>query len=328
MSVTPLTDTFGRRINYLRLSVTDRCNMRCVYCMPADGIPLVSHNEMLSYEDLLLIARTAVASGIRKIRVTGGEPLVRKGIVPFLEQLAAIPGLDALVLTTNGLLLDEMAESLRRAGVQRLNISLDSLQPAPFAEITRGSDVQRVMAGIAAAEQAGFPIKINMVVMRGVNDNEILDFAALTLDRPLTVRFIEYMPAIRAQNWEKLSVPGTTILDLIGQRYQVTAQEQDRTAGPARIYRIAGAAGTIGVITPISGHFCDDCNRIRITATGRARSCLFSDAGFDLKPIIDSGDEAGLAEALRIIVASKPGRHHLAAEQQSHSPFAMSAIGG
>ena len=321
-----LTDTFGRTINYLRLSVTDRCNMRCVYCMPADGIPLLTHDDILSYEELLLVAKTAVASGIEKIRVTGGEPLVRKGIVSFLTRLAAIPGLRQLVLTTNGLYLDEMAESIRQAGVQRLNISLDSLRPETFAGITRGADLHRVLAGIDAAERAGFPLKINVVVMRGVNDGELLDFAAMTLDRPLTVRFIEYMPAIRADNWAELVMPGDAILDRIGSRFRFSPLERDASAGPARTFRIDGAAGTIGVITPVSGHFCDECNRIRVTSSGRARSCLFSDAGFDLKPLLAVGDEAGLATALRAIVARKPGRHALA--EQDHTPFAMSAIGG
>ncbi len=321
-----LTDTFGRTINYLRLSVTDRCNMRCVYCMPADGIPLLTHDDILSYEELLLVAKTAVASGIEKIRVTGGEPLVRKGIVPFLTRLAAIPGLRQLVLTTNGLYLDEMAESIRQAGVQRLNISLDSLRPETFAGITRGADLHRVLAGIDAAERAGFPLKINVVVMRGVNDGELLDFAAMTLDRSLTVRFIEYMPAIRADNWAELVMPGDAILDRIGSRFRFSPLERDASAGPARTFRIDGAAGTIGVITPVSGHFCDECNRIRVTSSGRARSCLFSDTGFDLKPLLAAGDEAGLATALRAIVARKPGRHALA--EQDHTPFAMSAIGG
>ena len=323
-----LTDSFGRTINYLRLSVTDRCNMRCVYCMPAEGIPMLAHGDILSYEELHLIAQTAVAAGIEKIRVTGGEPLVRKGIIPFLSKLATIPGLSQLVLTTNGLCLEEMAESLRHAGVQRLNISLDSLQPETFAAVTRGADLQRVMAGIAAAERAGFPLKINVVVMRGINDREVLDFAALTIERPLSVRFIEYMPAIRADNWEDLIVPGDTILDQIRRRFSFTSVESDTAAGPARIFRIEGAVGTIGVITPVSGHFCGDCNRIRVTSAGRARSCLFSDAGCDLRPFLVRGDEAGLAAALRSIVANKPDRHSLAAAEQKHSPFAMSAIGG
>lgn len=323
-----LTDPYGRKINYLRLSVTDRCNMRCVYCMPAEGISMLSHGDILSYEELLLVAKTAVAAGIEKIRVTGGEPLVRKGIVPFLERLAAIPGLQQLVLTTNGLFLDGMAAELRQAGVQRLNISLDSLRPETFASVTRGADVRRVLAGIEAAERAGFPIKINAVVMRGINDDELLDFAAMTLDRPLTVRFIEYMPAIRNDDWQSRIVPGEEILDRIGRRFPMAPLERDGRDGPARTFRIEGAAGTIGVITPVSGHFCGECNRIRVTSAGMARSCLFSDAGCDLRPFLASGDEAGLAAALRGIVASKPGRHSLAEDEQGHTPFAMSAIGG
>ena len=323
-----LTDSYGRTINYLRISVTDRCNMRCVYCMPADGIPFIDHNTILSYEDMLRIAETAVAVGIEKIRVTGGEPLVRRGILPFLTKLAAIPGLRQLVLTTNGLLLDEMAESLRRAGVQRLNISLDSLRPETFAAVTRGADLNRVLAGIDAAERAGFPIKINMVVMRGVNDQEVLDFAAMTLEKPVTVRFIEYMPAIRSNDWQSLVVPGETILERIGARFSMTRLERETAAGPAKIFRIDGATGTIGVITPVSGHFCGECNRIRVTSVGRARSCLFSDAEYDLKPILASGDREALTEALRSVVARKPVRHFFSEEDPQHTPFTMAAIGG
>jgi cyclic pyranopterin phosphate synthase len=323
-----LIDSFGRKINYLRLSVTDRCNMRCRYCMPASGIPLVSHDNILSYEELLLIARAAVSIGIEKIRVTGGEPLVRREIVPFLAELAALPGLRQLVLTTNGLHLEEMAGELRDAGVQRLNISLDSLRPECFAEITRGASLSRVLAGIKAAERARFPIKLNMVVMRGVNDAEVLDFAAMTLDRPVTVRFIEYMPAIRTENWEDLIVSGEAILTQLRERFDLVPVDRDGLSGPARDFRIPGAAGSIGIITAVSGHFCGECNRIRITATGKARSCLFADASQDLRPLLATGDEAALATALRAIVNGKPGRHQLGTEEEQHTPFTMSAIGG
>ena len=324
-----LVDSFGRNINYLRLSVTDRCNMRCLYCMPAEGVEKISHAEIMSYEELLLVARAAVSLGIEKIRVTGGEPLVRKGILKFLERLAAIPGLRQLVLTTNGLHLADMAAGLRDAGVQRLNISLDSLQPDTFAAITRGGDVHRVLAGIDAAERAGFPVKINMVVMQGINDCEIAELAALTLKRRISVRFIEYMPAIRAENWQDLVVPGDSIIAQLGREFRLLPVERDAaTAGPARIFRLAGAAGTIGIITPVSGHFCGECNRIRVTASGKARSCLFDDATLDLRPLLAARDEEGLATALRSLVAGKPRRHALAEEEQQHTPFAMAAIGG
>ena len=323
-----LTDSHGRTINYLRLSVTDRCNMRCLYCMPAEGIRLLDHNDILRYEDLLTIARTAVNLGIEKIRVTGGEPLVRKGILPFLERLASLPGLQQLVLTTNGLHLAEMAESLRRAGVQRLNISLDSLKPETFASITRGADLDRVLAGIDAAEGAGFPLKINMVVMGGINDAEVIDFAAQTLHRPLTVRFIEYMPSLKEKGWKTRLVPGETILGRIGERFSFSAEKTDGLAGPARMFRIRGAVGTFGIITPVTGHFCGQCNRIRVTASGLLRGCLFSEGSLDLKPLLDRGDQDALTAALHTVITRKPRQHSLAAPEQEYNPFAMAAVGG
>jgi cyclic pyranopterin phosphate synthase len=246
-----LIDSYGRRINYLRLSVTDRCNLRCRYCMPAHGIPKLSPHEILSYEDLSRIALEAVSLGMEKIRITGGEPLVRKGLIGFLENLSGIPGLKELVLTTNGLLLGEMAVALRRAGVQRLNVSLDSLKPITFAAITRGGDLQAVLAGIAATEAVGFPpVKLNVVVMRGGNDDEVLDFAALTVGKAHTVRFIEYMPTGSADGWNSLYVSGDEILQRITSRYALSPLESVQRVGPARNFRISGAAGVIGIITP------------------------------------------------------------------------------
>lgn len=323
-----LRDSFGRKINYLRLSVTDRCNMRCRYCMPADGVAKLCHEDILSYEALLRVARAAVDLGIEKIRVTGGEPLVRKGVVDFMAQLAGIPGLKQLVLTTNGLCLEEMAEKLRSAGVQRLNISLDSLQPEVFARITRGGDLARVLAGIAAADRAGFPIKINMVVMRGINDAEIVDVASLALKKPYTVRFIEYMPAIKEKDWRSLLMPGQEIMARVGERFEFGPVEKKDLAGPAREFRLKGGIGTIGVITPITGHFCGECNRIRVTASGMAKSCLFSATETDLKPYISNSDPHALDEALRAIVTAKPGMHRLSVRHADHSAFPMSGVGG
>ena len=323
-----LVDSFGRKINYLRLSVTDRCNMRCRYCMPEDGVDKLAHQEILSYEELDRIARAAVAIGIEKIRVTGGEPLVRRGIVPFLAGLASIPGLRQLVLTSNGLLLEEMAADLRSAGILRLNVSLDSLDPARFCQITRTGDLERVLAGIAAADRVGFPVKINMVVMRGVNDAEIDAIASLALDRPYTVRFIEYMPSSREDRWQSLVVPGQEILTRLAAKFPLQPVPRHELAGPAREYRIPGAAGTLGIITPVTGHFCGDCNRIRVTSTGRAKSCLFSGDDLDLKPFLGVDDAAPLEDALRRIVVAKPGRHQISRQSAHHTPFAMSAIGG
>jgi cyclic pyranopterin phosphate synthase len=297
--------------------------------MPADGVEKLAHGDILSYEDLYRIARAAVAAGIEKIRVTGGEPLVRKGIVPFLARLAAIPGLRELVLTTNGLLLPEMAGELRRAGVQRLNVSLDSFRPDTFRAITRVGDVGRVMAGIAAAEEAGFPApKINMVVMRGVNDDEVLDFARLTLDRPHAVRFIEYMPATREDNWQSLTMAGQEILDRIAARFPLDPVVKGAMAGPSRDFRIRGAAGTIGIITALSGHFCADCNRIRITSTGTVKTCLFSDGEFDLKPLLRADAPMPLEAAIRDLVGAKPACHGMSSDRVEHRAFAMAAVGG
>lgn len=329
MTNTMAIDGYGRKINYLRLSVTDRCNLRCRYCMPEDGIPLLPHGGILRYEELLLVARTAVSLGIEKIRVTGGEPLIRKGILDFLSRLAGIPGLRQLVLTTNGLLLKEMAGPLKVAGVQRLNISIDSLVPENFRWITRGGEISRVLSGIAAAEAAGFPIKLNMVVMRGVNDHEVVDFAALTLDKPYAVRFIEFMPSGGEEgDWRSHVVPGREILDRIIKRYPFDEIDRWELAGPSKDFRIRGAAGTIGVITPISGHFCGDCNRIRVTASGMARGCLFSREEMDLKPLLREDGAPGLEKALLALVRFKPDKHRLCSDDPGKGPLGMSRVGG
>jgi cyclic pyranopterin phosphate synthase len=323
-----LVDAHGRKINYLRLSVTDRCNLRCTYCMPAQGVAKVTCCEVLRYEDLLKLAAAAVRIGIEKIRVTGGEPLVRKGLPAFLSQLAGLPGLRELVLTTNGVLLAEQAAALKAAGVQRLNISLDSLRPETFAQITRGGDLARVLAGIAAAEAEGFPIKINMVVMRGVNDDEVADFAALTLDKPITVRFIEYMPAARVEDYRSLLVPGNDILAALSRRFSLFTMESSELCGPSRNYRISGGLGSIGLITPLTGHFCANCNRLRVTATGMVRSCLFGRDAVDLKPLLADTAAGALEQALRRLAEEKPAGHRLDEPTLTPTPFAMAAIGG
>ena len=323
-----LIDSFGRKINYLRLSVTDRCNMRCCYCIPVEGVKKLHRRDILSYDQLYRIARTAVDIGIEKIRITGGEPLVRKGLSGFIARLSGMQGLKQLVLTTNGLHLEEMAEELKSAGVQRLNISLDSMKREVFPKITRGGDLSRVLAGIAAAEKAGFPIKINMVVMRGVNDTEVVDFASLAISKPYTIRFIEYMPTIKEKNWQSLIVPCQEILTRIGNKYNCTPIASNELAGPAREYLIDGGIGKIGVISPVSGHFCGNCNRIRVTSTGVAKGCLFSSEETDLKPYLGVKCTSSLLEALRGIVASKPDMHQITACHADHAPFDMASVGG
>lgn len=324
-----LTDSIGRNINYLRLSVTDRCNLRCFYCMPKEGITKREHGAILSYEELLLIAETAVSLGIEKIRITGGEPLVRAGLVGFLEKLSAIPGLRHLALTTNGLLLPEMAAGLHRAGVQRLNVSLDSLDPQTFNKITRGGDLKKVLAGLDAAERAGFPPpKINCVIMRGINDAEILAFAEMTRSRGNTVRFIEYMPVVKEERWQRYCISGDEILQRIEADCTLEQIDKGPYAGPSRDFRIPGARGSIGIITAVSGHFCSECNRIRVTSTGQAKGCLFSDEKTDLVPYLRPPDREKLAEVLRRIVSEKPERHGISCDGYGHKNFTMAQVGG
>lgn len=324
-----LTDSLGRHINYLRLSVTDRCNLRCFYCMPKEGIIKKGHEAILSYEELQLIAETAVNLGIEKIRITGGEPLVRAGLVGFLENLSKIPRLKHLTLTTNGLLLEELATDLHRAGVQRLNVSLDSLDARTFSEITRGGDLKKVMSGLDAAERAGFlPPKINVVVMRGVNDAEILSFAEMTRSRGNSVRFIEYMPVVKEEGWQRYCISGDEILQRIEASYNIEQIDKGPYAGPSRDFRIPGARGSIGIITAVSGHFCSECNRIRVTSTGQAKGCLFSDEKTDLLQCLRPLNRQKLAEVLKEIVSSKPARHGISCDSYGHQNFTMAQVGG
>jgi cyclic pyranopterin phosphate synthase len=324
-----LADSLGRHINYLRLSVTDRCNMRCFYCMPQEGVSDRGHAAILTYEELLLVAETAVSLGIEKIRITGGEPLVRAGIVTLLEKLAAIHSLQHLALTTNGLLLEQMAADIYQAGVQRLNVSLDSLTPRTFTDITRGGELYRVLKGLDAAEKAGFPPpKINVVIMAGINDDEILAFAKLTRSRGNTVRFIEYMPVVKEEGWQRYCLSGQEVLARIAAHYPLEPVDKGAYAGPSRDFRIPGALGSIGIITAVSGHFCSDCNRIRVTSTGQAKGCLFSDSKTDLLPFLRPADREGLARALRKIVMTKPRQHGITAESYEHRNFAMAQVGG
>jgi cyclic pyranopterin phosphate synthase len=320
-------DAHGRSISYLRLSVTDRCNLRCQYCMPAEGVRKLEHSDILSFEQLHRIARLAVSLGIEKIRITGGEPLVRKGLVGFIQSLSTIDGLKEIDLTTNGLLLREFAPDLRRAGVQRLNVSLDSLKPDTYSSLTRGGRLEKAVDGIFAAEEAGFPpVKINTVVIRGVNDSEVLDFAALTLRTPHQIRFIEYMPTSIAPAWPSALVTGEEILKQISDVYPLNSLPHSDEAGPAKLFRIPGALGTIGIITPISSHFCASCNRIRVTASGVVKGCLF-DGGASLKPYLDCSDDE-LQAVLMGVLRNKPDRHHLLDSEALITPFSMSEIGG
>ena len=329
---TSLVDGFSRRISYLRLSVTDRCNLRCSYCMPADGTPLLDRTEILSRSELVLLAKVALEVGIRKIRITGGEPLLRPDILELLQQVGSLPGLERLVLTTNGLRLQELAPVIKQAGVDGVNISIDSLRPQRFAQITRGGRLDQCRAGIEAALTAGLRVKLNVVIMAGVNDDEILDFVELGRSHPLAVRFIEYMPTRREQDDSQLTVPSEKVLEIIARHHELLPLGGELHAGPARRFRVAGWPGRVGVISPVSCQFCQDCNRIRVTSSGLARSCLFHEVGLDLGPWLKKKDAEGLARALRQVVTIKPEAHNLEKAGQPDAdgpgPVFMSRLGG
>lgn len=323
-----VTDNHNRVINYLRLSVTDRCNLRCRYCVPHYDVSGAGQRTILPYDDLFRLARETVSLGIRKIRVTGGEPLVRSGIVEFLERLNSIEGAAEVVLTTNGMLLKRMAVSLRRAGVKRLNISLDSLRADTFASITAGGDLSLVLAGIDAAQDAGFPPpQINVVVLRGINHGEIPAFAAFAATSQLSVRFIEYMPITGDTGWRSLYVSSAEVLETLARDHRLRPVVSMDGAGPARYFQLDDGPAKIGVISPISNHFCATCNRIRISSDGLARGCLLSEETTDLKPYLTRGDEA-VREVLAAIIRKKPLRHNVSDGWKADGWVPMSAIGG
>jgi len=306
-----------KKINYLRVSVTDRCNLRCVYCMPKEGLSLLGHNDILRYEEFLRVIRAAIPEGITKVRLTGGEPLVRRGLADFIATLTRLEGLADVSLTTNGILLEDQAEEIYRAGIRRINISIDSLDPDRYRAITRGGDLEAVLRGVRKAEEIGFsPIKINTVLMKGTNDDEILRFARATLRWPYQVRFIELMPVGRNSTEAATEYLSNDVArERIGQAYRLEYLGENgnpENRGPARRYRIEGARGEIGFISPISHEFCSDCNRLRLTAAGWLRPCLFAAPELDIKgPLRQGASDAALAqlfrEAIRLKGCASPG---------------------
>lgn len=304
-----LEDTYKRRINYLRISITDRCNLRCVYCTPQGRIQKLPHSAILRYEEILRIAKIGAERGIDKIRVTGGEPLVRKGCGAFLEKLAGIPGIKDISLTTNGILLEKHLDHLHDIGIKRLNISLDTLDPEKYRRITGCDAFDRVWAAISAALKRGFsPIKINVVALGGINNDELQNLAALSLKYPLHVRFIEQMPGF-GTGLQEARTPLTEmdIKSIIAPLGDMEICETNTYFGPASRYRIAGAQGEIGFISPVSHHFCSRCNRLRLTSDGFLRSCLLSDIVTDIKtPLRNKASDAELAGIIAAAVEKKP----------------------
>jgi cyclic pyranopterin phosphate synthase len=338
--MTGLSDPFNRPINYLRISVTDRCNLRCIYCMPAEGICLLSHDEILTYEEITLIVRLAAELGINKLRLTGGEPLVRARLPELIAMLADIDAIDDISLTTNGALLKEYASELKQAGLKRVNVSLDSLNRDSFERITRYRKLSDVLQGIEVAKACGLnPVKINMVVMRGINDDEILDFAKLTITEGWHVRFIELMPFVtdnppeghstgRKANDHSKFMSADEIKERLDSLGELKPCQPITGNGPAKYFRFPQASGTIGFITPVSQHFCFICNRLRLTAEGKLRPCLLSDSEIDLRQPLRSGaSPEKLKQVITEAIQKKPKEHQLSRGHTSKKRL-MSQVGG
>jgi cyclic pyranopterin phosphate synthase len=315
-----MQDKYSRKITYLRLSVTDLCNLRCIYCMPEGGVEKKQHREILSIEEIEEISRACVDCGIKKIRVTGGEPLVRHGIEEICRRLSAIEGVEELCMTTNGILLPKLAPLLKAAGVGRLNISLDTLNEEKYKRISRVGTLESALKGIYAAKEAGFErLKLNVVLMGGVNDDEIPDLVRFAAEQDMEVRFIELMPIGECSAWDtERFIECSKVLQAVPEL------EETGTQGVARIYRIPGKKGSVGLISPMSSHFCPSCNRIRVTADGKLKPCLHSSTEINLRGL--HGQE--LRDQIVSAMLFKPQRHHLDAGASSDARRNMNAIGG
>ncbi len=327
--MTGLSDSFQRPINYLRISVTDRCNLRCIYCMPAEGVKQISHNDILSYEEIYTAVKAAAELGLNKVRLTGGEPLVRIGLPELVQMVASIDSIDDISLTTNGILLAQHAAELKQAGLQRVNISLDTLKPDRFKHITRFGNFEDTLKGIEVAKAVGLnPVKINVVVVAGVNDDELPDFAAKTVSEGWHVRFIEMMPL---NSDETVNSKFVSVREMKRRIDSLGKMEPCRVSvgnGPAKYFRLPDATGTIGFITPVTEHFCYHCNRLRITADGKLRPCLLSEEEIDLRGALRRGaSNAELKNLIEEAIARKPMGHHLA-EGITHKGRPFSQVGG
>lgn len=327
----PLTDQFKRPITYLRISVTDKCNLRCVYCMPEAGLAWLPKSEILSYEEIAQLVKAAASAGVRSVRLSGGEPLIRRDLHRLVAAIHAVDGIEDISLSTNGLLLTEQIEALKAAGLRRVNVSLDTLRADRFEAIARRPGLDRVLAGIDAAIAAEMtPVKINVVVMRGQNDDEVAAFAQWTRRQPVFVRFIEVMPVHENVGLQRDSyVSSNEILERVGAIGDLRPSAGPGGNGPARYFAFDGAPGAVGVISPLSHDYCERCNRVRLTADGHLRLCLFGDQDVDLRTPLRGGESMeGLADILRSAMLIKPERHHLRLGETSSRMRAFSEIGG
>lgn len=327
-----MIDQWGRKINYMRVSVTDRCNLRCVYCMPLQGVELRPRGDYVSYEELLKVIEAGLTLGIDRIRVTGGEPLVRRGLVEFLSRLKPM-GVKDLSLSTNGLLFTAMAKELKAAGVDRVNFSLDTLRPDRFERLTRlASDPAPVLEAVDAALELGMePVKLNMVVIRGWNDDEIADMARLSIDKPIHVRYIEVMPFSEGYEFTMDNlVPAAEMRDRLFEAYGdlEPVREGVKGNGPARYWRLPGAKGTVGFISAVTECFCGDCNRIRLSSDGKINPCLGHVHEVDLKPVIRSGSQEALVKAVAEAILKKPREHNFDDQDSDYALRVMHGIGG
>lgn len=328
MSESDLLDPYKRKIDYLRLAITDRCNLRCVYCMPPEGVKSKRPEEILRYEEIEFIARCAAKIGVSKVRLTGGEPLVRKGIVDLVKSLSKISGIKDISLTTNGIFLAEFAPLLSKAGLTRVNISLDSIDAGTYKNLTRGGNVNLVLKGLRAAFDYNLtPVKINVVAMKGIND-DLERFVRLIYEYPVHIRFIEYMPVGTNSLWSKDTfVSYKEIMNNLLIFGKLEAVESPTGAGPAVYYKFPKALGTIGFITPVTDHFCTKCNRIRVTADGKLKTCLFSEREIDLiERIRQDATEDEICEIIKTALKDKPEGHKLAENKRINR--GMSQIGG
>lgn len=323
---------YGRRkITYLRVSITDRCNLRCFYCMPSQGLRLMEHTDILSYEEILRVVKVSAQMGITKVRLTGGEPLLRRNVRRLVSGILSVTGIQDVSLTTNGVLLKSMARPLWDSGLRRINISLDTLNPLKYRKITRRDHYHEVYEGIREAESVGFsPIRLNVVAVRGINDDELGCFARLSIEKPYSFRFIEYMPMGAATDWDAARfISGNEILTRLEKYGPLLPIPRHPSDGPCRRFRFEGALGEIGLISPISDHFCDSCNRLRLTADGKFRSCLLSDNEVDVKNSLRRYcSDADLAALIQEAIDKKPTRHGLRAGGNQPSLQHMSRIGG
>ena len=335
-----MKDAHGRTIDYMRISLTDRCNLRCIYCMPAEGVCQIPHDQIMRLDEIVRLVRVAADMGVRRFRLTGGEPLVRKGVVDLVGEISRIPGVEDVSMTTNGILLSRFAPALRKAGLKRVNISLDTLDSSQYREITRGGDITSVMAGIDSALEAGFnPVKVNAVAVRSLNQ-DFYEFAMLSMKRPLHMRFIEYMPVgdssgVEGCGWGPQDVISCEeIMEQINRRAEregfrplEPAGRKPDGGGPARYFQFPEAKGTVGFISPLSRHFCSECNRLRLTSEGMIRPCLFSDQQFSIREALREGTDEDVRALLTRALRLKPDEH-TQGDHANATTTNMNTIGG